>query len=197
MNRFKFNALLLSMLVLSSAGVNAADLSPDQSQGPYVGASLAHTWFGVKDLGLPKTDSDETSLSGLAYAGYRFTDRLGVEAGYARFGSVKETVTVGGAGVEQRGSARSLYVAATGRLPITQDVALTGKAGISFGKVNGGDAAAGPADIGGAKRSFMYGVGAEYQVTPQLALTAEFDHFGRVSDKVSANMLSTGVRYSF
>jgi len=49
----------------------------------------------------------------------------------------------------------------------------------------------------GSKRSFMWGIGAEYQLTSALALTADFDHFGQVSEKVRANLFSAGVRYRF
>jgi OOP family OmpA-OmpF porin len=194
-NRINISTLVLGMLALSSGGVNAADASAQP--GPYVGASLGRGSFNARDPGLPKVASDETSLAGKVYGGYRLSDRLGVEAGYARLGSVHETLSVGGTAVEQGASGRSLYVAATGRLPIAQDLALTGKAGLSFGKVTGTNLLPASADITGSRRSFMYGIGAEYQLSSRVALTADFDHFGKLSQKVSANMLSAGVRYSF
>jgi len=186
---------MLGILVLSSASVNAAQ--PDHAEGPYVGGSLGRSSFSAMNLGVPTSASDEVALSGKVYAGYRFTEHVGVEAGYARLGSVSETATVGAGSVEQSARGRSLYTAVTGRMPLTQAVALTGKAGISLGKVSGTNLLPAPADMLGSKRSFMYSLGAEYQMSPQVALTADFDHFGRLSEKVRANMLSVGMRYSF
>jgi OmpA-OmpF porin, OOP family len=114
-----------------------------------------------------------------------------------RLGSAVEKLTVGSNTVAQSVDARSLYVAATSRLPLSQDFALTGKAGVSFGKVSGSNVLPAAADMTGSKRSFMWGVGAEYQLTSALALTADFDHFGQLSSKVRANLFSAGVRYRF
>lgn len=195
MNRLQLAASLLSMLAISSAW--AANIDATQATGPYVGAALGRTSFSAKGLGLPKTGSDETAQASKVYGGYRFSNLVGVEAGYVRLGSAVETLTVGSNAVSQGVTARSLYVAATSRLPLSTDFALTGKAGISFGKASGANLLPASADMTGSKRAFMWGIGAEYQLTDALALTADFDHFGKVSSKVHANLFSAGVRYRF
>jgi len=196
------NAIQLAAALLCLAGISspthAADLSATpQESGPYVGAALGRTSFSAKGLNLPKTGSDESAQASKVYGGYRFSDKLGVEAGYVRLGSLSETLTVGANPVTQHASARSLYVAATSRLPLSTDFALTGKAGISFGKASGTNMLPASADMSGSKRSLMWGVGAEYNINQSVALTADFDHFGQVSDKVRANLFSVGARYKF
>lgn len=195
MNCSKLRTLFLSMVAISSCAVNAAEGL--HLEVPYVGAALGRASFGTRNLSLPKAASDETDTAAKIYAGYRLTDHFGVEAGYVRLGSMSETFTVGGVAVEQSARARSLYLAGTGRLPVSKSVALTGKVGLSFGKVSGANVLPAGAEITGSRRSFMYGLGAEVQLSPSVALTADFDHFGKVSDKVRANMVSAGVRYSF
>jgi OOP family OmpA-OmpF porin len=195
MNRINLAPLLISMLAVSSAWADTSDKS--QEARAYVGAAIGRTSFSTKGLGLPKVGSDESAQASKVYGGYRFSDRLGVEGGYVRLGSALEKLTVGSNTVAQSVDARSLYVAATSRLTLSQDFALTGKAGVSFGKVSGTNVLAATADMIGSKRSFMWGVGAEYQLTSALALTADFDHFGQLSSKVRANLFSAGVRYRF
>jgi OmpA-OmpF porin, OOP family len=195
MYRSNITPIACAIVVLCSASVNAAERAT--IEGPYVGGSLGRTSFSAKEIGLPKTGSDEIAMSGKAYGGYQLTDRFGVEAGYVRLGSLSETVSVGNTPVEQTAKGRSLYVAGTGRMPISDKIALTGKAGISFGKVSGTNALPAANDITGSRRSFMYGLGGEYRVSQHVALTADFDHFGKVSDKVRANMFSVGARYTF
>lgn len=196
MNRIQLATPLLCMLAISSAWAGNTDTTTQES-GPYVGAALGRTSFSAKNLGLPKTGSDESAQASKVYGGYRFSDRLGVEAGYVRLGNAVETLTVGNNAVSQTVKARSLYVAATSRLPLSSDFALTGKAGVSFGRASGSNVLPVAADMTGSKRSFMWGIGAEYQLTNALALTADFDHFGQVSNKMRANLFSAGVRYRF
>ncbi len=196
MNRIQIaSASLLCMLAAASAW--AGNTEAPQESGPYLGAALGRTSFSAKNLGLPKTSSDESAQASKVYGGYRFSNLVGVEGGYVRLGNAVETLTVGNNAVSQTVSARSLYVAATSRLPLSDAFALTGKAGVSFGKASGTNLLPASADMTGSKRSFMWGIGAEYQLTNALALTADFDHFGQVSEKVRANLFSAGVRYRF
>lgn len=195
MNRSCLTATLLGIVALSSTSVNAAAGGP--AAGPYLGAALGRTSFSAGDLGLPRTGSDEVAVAGKLYGGWQIDPRFGVEAGYVRLGALSETLDVAGTDLRQGAKARSLYVAATGRLPVGEAVALTGKAGVSFGRVSGSSVLPASADLTGSRRSFMFGVGAEYSLSPQVALTADFDHLGKVSDKVRANLVSVGMRYRF
>ncbi len=199
MNRHQIAASSLLSLVcmLAASSAWAGNIDTAQESGPYVGAALGRTSFSAKNLGLPKTGSDESAQASKVYGGYRFSNLVGVEGGYVRLGNAVETLTVGNASVSQTVKARSLYVAATSRLPLSTDFALTGKAGISFGRASGASLLPASADMTGSKRSLMWGVGAEYQLTSSLAVTADFDHFGQVSSKVRANLFSAGVRYRF
>jgi len=195
MSSLKTSAISLAIVAVSSANVNAAELS-DQA-GPYIGASSGLSEFQTHDFGLRTTDDEEFGAAGKVYAGYRFNRRFGVEAGFARLGTLSETVQLGGSRVEQKARGRSLYAAATGRMPLSESFALTGKLGVSYGKVSGTNLLPAANSLMGTTRSLLVNVGAEYRFTPNVAFTVEFDRFGKLSDRVSANLVSTGVRYDF
>jgi len=195
MQSLKISALALAILAVSSASVNAAE--PAEQGGRYVGISTGFSEFRTHDFSLPTTDDEEFGASGKVYAGYRFNRTYGVEAGFAHLGTLSETVQLGGARVEQKARAHGFYAAATGRMPLGESFALTGKLGVSFGKVRGTDLLPASSSLMGSQRSLLVNLGAEYRLTPNLAFTVDYDRFGKLSDRVSAELISTGVRYDF
>ncbi|MBX3606997.1 MAG: porin family protein [Piscinibacter sp.] len=195
MTRFPLATLALSILATSMADVNAAPAAI--TEGPYVGVAIGRGSLRTRDLGLPITDADDRGVAGKLVGGFRFDEHFGAEAGWVRLGAFSETVDVGGNAVRQSARARSFYLAATGRLPLTDGIALTGKAGVSFGKVSGTSVLPASSSLIGSHRSAMWGVGTEYALSPTTTLTAEFEDLGKVSDKVRANLISVGVRYAF
>ena len=82
-------------------------------------------------------------------------------------------------------------------MPLGESFALTGKLGVSFGKVRGTDLLPASSSLMGSQRSLLVNLGAEYRLTPNLAFTVDYDRFGKLSDRVSAELISTGVRYDF
>lgn len=159
--------------------------------GPYAGMALGASSFSAG--GAANVDDDDFGSTFRVFGGYQFTDLLGVEAGYARIGDVtqtfqNETYTL---------KARSTYVAATARLPLTETISVGGKLGLSFGEVSGNDLPPDEPQAAGRKRSVMAGIGAEYQPWDRIALSISYDYHGKLSDQVSASSLSAGVRFSF
>jgi OOP family OmpA-OmpF porin len=186
-------------LTLSLATVTVAALAAPASEivGPYAGISLGASQVGTTGVLTQKLSSDEHDGAGKVYAGYQFTDNFGVEAGYVRLGKLQDRFRVGGADVAQTAKARSLYVAGTGRLPLGAGFALTGKAGLSFGKVTGTDNLGAGDTLIGTRTSAVLGVGAEYRLNRDVAFTVDLDTFGKVSRRVAASALTAGVRMSF
>ena len=197
MNRTFSKLFALGTLALSIGPVCAAELNTGPNS--YVGIDIGRSSFNTGNLGGPKTHSDETALAATLYGGYRINDHVGLEGGYARLGTLSETVTVDGTQVQQNARASSFYGAVTGRYPLSDAFTLTGKAGVSFGRVSasGGNVPASSA-LAGDARSLMLGIGAEYKAGDNLGITFGVDHFGKLSDKVSgANVVTAGVNYRF
>jgi OmpA-OmpF porin, OOP family len=192
--KHRFNLVAVA-LALSAAGAHAADA--DDITGPYVGAGFGGSAFGTQGLSSPKISSDERGRALKIYGGYQLNDNFGVQGGYVRLGKLEDRFSVGGTSVAQSVSGRSLYLAGTGRLPLGDSFALTAKAGLSFGKASGTNALPAADSLVGRKRSLMLGAGAEYRFSRDFALTVDYERYGKLSNKVKADALFVGGRFSF
>lgn len=89
-------------------------------------------------------------------------------------------------------------MAGTARLPLGQSFALTGKVGISFGKVT--DASPSTASTNlllGSKTSPLIGTGAEYVLNQNVSFSVELESYGKISKQVKGNALTVGTRFMF
>ena len=178
---------------------HAAESAPEASdaRGPYVGIGLGVSKLGPRDDGHDGTHGAPPAAAKL-YGGYQLTEAWGVEAGLVELGRVHNDLTASdGSSVRHSGDARSMYVAGTGRMALGSGFSLTGKLGVSFGQVSGKNSADSSYTLGGHKASLMLGVGAEYKVNRNIALTLDLDGYGKVSEEVKASAATLGMRYSF
>ena len=184
------------VLSLLSTFALAAQAAPsDGLTGAYARVEVGQSNFSLSSA-LPQTGSDEHGQAVKVFGGYRFNENLGVEAGYAALGSFSESVTGGGASVKQDGKARSILAAVTGRLPLGESFALHGRLGLSSGKVSGTNLLSASDSLMGSKTSALFGLGAEYRPKPNIALTVNFDSYGKLSNKVKASALVFGLHFT-
>lgn len=181
-------------------GVHAA--APGNDSPLYIGAAMGASSFSLPSSHTPvPSGGEKNDKSGTAfklYGGYRLTEHFGVEAGYARLGRVSQWTSVNGVAARQTGSGQVFYGAATGRLPIGESFALNGRLGVARGKMSGGNPLLSPGqNISGSATGVMAGVGAEYKLYQNVALTADFDYFGKVSKQAKGGMLTVGLRANF
>jgi len=182
-------ALMLSML--------AAAARADVSGGPYVGVGAGASRFHSNAIASPRSAADRSDGAQKIYAGYRFTEHWGAEIGYANLGRIHNTYTAG----DFKGRAEALYLAGTGRLPLGERFALTGKVMLTYGRTRA-DAASRDVvafnDLRGSSKSLVIGgLGAEYAFSPSMVAALELDSFGAVSKKSDAAMLSVNLKYHF
>ena len=175
----------------------AAQAAPkDASIGPYAGAEIGRTSFSLKSS-LPVTASDKSGNAISIFGGYNFDQNFGAEAGYTSFGSFSETATVASVATRQDGKARSFYAVGTARANLTDSFGVHGRAGVSFGKVTGTNVLPAADSLMGSKRSLLVGIGADYKLTSNITLTADYNHYGKLSNNVKANTLMVGAKVSF
>lgn len=189
----KSSFFLLSLLGTLSLAAQAAP--NDGIVGPYARVEVGRSNFSLTSR-LPRVGADEHAQAVKVYGGYRFNENLGVEAGYAALGKLSETVALGGASVRQDGQARSIFGAATGRLPLGESFALFGRLGVSLGRVSGASLLPEGDTLMGSQTSVLWGLGAEYRPRPNVALTVNADSYGRLSNKVRASALVFGVHFT-
>jgi OmpA-OmpF porin, OOP family len=199
MNRFNLRLQTIAALAALMAITTSAQAAPpDEAAGPfYIGVGVGGSAFGTRDVVATKGPVDEQSRVFKIYGGYQLTDYFGVQAGYTRLGSLNDSFTSNGVTVKQSVSGRSLYVAGTARYPVSESFAITGKLGISFGKATGTNVLSASDNLIGSKRYLMGGFGGEYRLNRSVALTADYEAYGKLSKKTSADAFTLGARFNF
>ena len=195
-NRSPMKNSLLTLAVLSTLTLAAHAAPNDGIVGPYARVEVGQSRFGLSSAS-PQVGKDDSGKAVKVFGGYRFNENYGVEVGYAALGSFSETVNVSGLSVQQNAKARSIFGAATGRLPLNDSFALQARAGVSFGKVSATNVLPADDSVVGSKTSALIGVGLEYRPTANLALTLNYDTYGKVSARVDASSLVFGLHFWF
>lgn len=187
-----------SILALAILGVltSQARAAPnDGIAGAYARVEVGASHFGVAGTTL-RSGTDDHSQAAKVFGGYRFDSGLGIEVGYAALGSFSELVLVGGDSVQQNLKGRSMFVAATGRWPVGESFALHGRLGLSSGRVFGTDRLPQTDQRTGGKTSALIGLGAEYRPRSNIALTLNYDNYGKLSNEVRASALLFGLHFT-
>ena len=173
----------------------------------YIGFGVGSSRVSGVDLTVAPdslTGGNSNKTSGKIFGGFKFTPNFGVEAQYSDLGTRNLVLTNGGVQIGT-GSLKlsQLSIAATGTLPMASNFSLFGKLGVSrnSGKVNFSVPAAGFAESdSGNKSGLMVGVGVLYDITPIIAVRAEYEDFGKFNssgNSIRANNFSVGVQYKF
>ena len=191
------SSILLPLALWSALAGSAQAAEPAPHTGLYVGGAAGVSRYRLSDPGAPVVAKDTSGTGIKLYGGLRFTEHFGIEAGYAQLGQFSERVRQGGAEVEQRGKGRVFYAAATGRIPVTEAIAINARAGIAQGRVSGSNALSASANPIGRERGLMLGGGVEYGLSRNLAITADYDHFGKLSRAAKGGLVTVGLRASF
>lgn len=156
----------------------------DGISGGYARLEVGRSSFSLSGASA-QADADSHGTAVRLFGGYRFAQGLGVELGYAALGSL------------QGGKARSWFGVATGRWPVGESFAGHLRLGLSAGRVSGGHMPPLGDGLTGSRTSATWGVGGEYRPQPNVALTLNYDDYGRLSDRVEARSLTVGFHYNF
>jgi len=182
---------------MALAAFSAAAAGADEYRGAYVGIGAGISGVDLKPASVPnEVDSDHGGVLKL-FGGYQINRYVGVEGGFARTGNFSEFRTEGGTQVHQLIKSHAWYAAATGRLPIGENFAFTGKFGVAFGNVNGDDASASPDSLYGKRHSQLVGLGGQYRINQQMDLQLDAENISHVSRRVSVGMITLSVRKRF
>ena len=166
--------------------------------GPYIGAALGAA-FGNREIDDSNSSNDEhLGRSAKISGGYQLTENFGVQAGYVRLHEINQNSGSGATLVTQTATGHSTYVAGTARLPLGQSFALTGKLGVSFGKVTDASPSTAATNLLlGSKTSLLVGTGAEYVLNHNVSFSVELESYGKISNQVKGNSLTVGSRLAF
>ncbi len=184
--------------LLVHAEVHAQANTAKQVTGPYVGVAFGPA-FGNREIDDSNSRNDERLGRGAKiFGGYQLTENFGVQAGYVRLRELNQNTGSGASLVKQTATGHSTYVAGTARLPLGESFALTGKLGVSFGKVTEvSTATAATQSLLGSKTALLVGTGAEYVLSHNVAFLVELESYGKLSEQVKGNTLTLGTRFTF
>jgi OOP family OmpA-OmpF porin len=187
------------------AGIGAGSAKYKDMTVTQIDAELA----AVGRSGATTVDNSDTGWK--LFGGYQIHRNFALEASYSNFGKVSANtiLTVPGAGTAHgTWEGESWALSGLGILPVTEKISLMAKVGVHFWQVdyqaegtgsgtivNGDDAS----DEGSA---MLYGLGLGYDLTRQLTMRAEWEHFNNVGDaqrtgRSDIDMWSVGVLYRF
>lgn len=200
MKRFTTTTVFCAALAALSAHgqVHAQASTAKVVTGPYIGAAFGAT-FGNREIDDSNSSNDEgLGRSAKIFGGNQLTENFGVQAGYVRMRDLNQNTGTGARLVNQTVTGQSTYVTGTARLPLGESFALTGKVGVSFGKVtDASPSTAATNSLLGSKTSPLVGTGAEYVLNHNVSFSVELESYGKISDQVKGNTLTVGTRFTF
>ena len=166
-----------------------------QAQGAYIGGNVGRS---EQKADLEGFSFKDTNTAYKLYGGYNFNQNFGIEGGFADLREAE--ISANRARVASK--PRSIYVAATGTLPLNEQFALFGKAGVAQTHVKFSASAPGISESASDNQASAFaGVGASFAVNKNVSIVAEYEYFGKVAKdgdaNVKADLLSVGVRYKF
>ena len=174
-------------------GVSA--MTAAQAQSPYVGVAVASSDHNYKIGGATNVDGDGWKPSLKVFGGVDINPMWAVEAGYTDLRKADFNYSI--ANVRRGGEVdgRRAYVAGKATMPVNEQVSVYGKLGAGYQKTkfNGTGLSLSDSDTG-----VYAGIGAQYKLNQQVALTLEYERYGKQKDfGAKADAVTVGARYNF
>jgi OOP family OmpA-OmpF porin len=167
-----------------------------QAEGFFVGGNVGRSEqkLSLDGIGSVKDTGTAFKLNG----GYQFNANYGIEVAYVNLGKAE----IGAQGYFAKSEPQTVFVAATGTLPLNNEFSLFGKAGVAQNHVKLTSRGIGYTESESENRtSAVFGIGAAYHLNKNVSFVAEYENFGKIAKddgaSLKADLLSVGVRYSF
>ena len=185
---------LIFALIAAATAVGSA-----QAAGPYIGVGIASADHSYNLPGTSNGSTDGYKASGKIFGGYDIDPMWGVEAGYTDF--KKSTFNYTNTATNTAGSAQSdgnaFYVSGKATAPINDQVAVFGKLGVARNKTTLSNTTA-AFNSSDSKTEVYAGVGLQYNLNQKVALTAEYERYGKSRDfGAKADVFTVGAKYAF
>lgn len=168
-------------------------------QGAYAGLAVGASKTSVTGSSGQRVEADNDPVKLKGYVGYAFSDHFAIEGGYVgATGKYRFDKAQFGTATDPRGGVHALYAALRGKVAVSESVDLFAKLGVARTHFTLEGAGAQDFDVKAVKP--MAGVGAAYRLSEKLALTAEFEHYGRVREgnrRFAQNRAQAGVQFGF
>jgi OOP family OmpA-OmpF porin len=187
---------LIFALIAGTAAMTAAQAQTITPR-PYVGVGAAGADREYNVNGATMVDNDGYKFSGKVFGGAELNQNFGVEAGYTDFRKARGNYTLNGANARTETDGYGAYIAGKATMPLNDKASVYAKLGVAHTKAEMESATPGlnrkVSDNGG------YGaLGMQYNVTPQVALIAEYERYGKKQDfGPKPDVFTLGAKYQF
>lgn len=182
---------LIFVLIAAATAMGSAQA---QTGRAYVGVGAASADHTTNLPGTTNGTSEGWKTSGKLFGGYDFNNTWGVEAGYTDFRKSDYSYTTGNQTVRGQAEGHSTYIAAKATAPINEQFSVFGKLGVADNKVSLND----PVFKGDSKTEVYAGVGGQYNLNQKVALTLEYERYGKSKDiGAKADVITVGAKYAF
>jgi OOP family OmpA-OmpF porin len=197
-----FRLLKLSLAAGAVAACIGAPAFAAEQEGWYLGAGVGYAKNTLSNVRWFADTSEKTNDAGFkVYGGYQFNKNWAAEIEAVSLGKY----TADSPNLHSSVKTSGLGVSAIGMLPLSEQFSLLGKLGVLAKFTDTKEYDNNSSYNYSQKKTSaaaLLGFGAEYRFTPDLALRAEYEYFGKSSvgendSKVSNGLLSVGMRYSF
>ncbi len=184
---------LIFALIAAATAVGSA-----QAAGPYVGVGVASADHSYKLSGTTNGSTDGYKASGKIFGGYDIDQTWGVEAGYTDFKKSTYNYTKNATAGSAQSDGNSFYVAGKATAPITDQVSVYGKLGAARNKTTLSSATNAEFNTSDSKTEAYGAVGVQYNLNQKVALTAEYERYGKSKDfGAKSDVLTVGAKYAF
>ena len=182
------------LMIAMIAGAAVMATAQAQDQRTYIGVGVTAVDHDLAVPGAIGGRADGWKASGKVFGGMEMNRMWGAEAGYVDYRSFDRSFTVNGVPGRVEMDGYGVYLAAKATAPVSDKFELFGKLGVvhnrfsATGGVFGDDRDTDP----------YLGVGAQYNINPQMALTLEYERLGKSRDfGVKPNAWTLGARWNF
>lgn len=175
----------------------ATAMGSAQAAGPYVGVGVA-TADHTAVPGTTNSSADGYKASGKVFGGYDIDQTWGVEAGYTDVRKSNYNYTLNGLPGHAESDGNSFYVAGKVTAPITDQFSVYGKLGAARNKSTLTSSTNPVLNRSESKTEAYGGVGVQYNLNQKVALTAEYERYGKKKDfGVKPDTFTIAAKYAF
>ena len=172
-----------------------------QERGGYLGATAGRADYkdACKGLAIP---CDESDTAWRFFGGYQFSRTLALEFGYADLGAAGASGAVGVTPVQARAEVQAWDLVGVLSFPVNEQFSFFGKLGVYRAETDARVDVAGVTVAANEKNSaWTYGLGAQYDLTRNLGLRAEFQQYANVGGSATGeddvSVFSVGALFRF
>jgi len=171
----------------------------------YIGANVGQSRFRSSCDGVP-VPCDDKDVAWKAYAGYQFHPNFAVEGGYFDLGNTSASGTIGGVAASADARARGWELLGVAMFPVMNQLAIYGKLGIAFTRVDvSGTAIGGGFSFTTAAKDdstdITFGAGVQYSFTRNISARLEWQRYDSVgggnTGKEDIDVFSLGALFRF